>query len=171
MQLSNTTRSLSLSRLAPDIKTLYTPFSLRRPREILVSQLQHGRQNFLTHSILSCLHSHYAGRETPVPANVNTNPNMAISYRNLVSLPRSPVMISHSRRRICMTSCSGIYLWVLAVGLVVFIAPVSAHTEHTSYHYSTCSSQHTQHITPVYNTYPSQHSKYQRISVFCMHGQ
>ena len=169
MQSSDITRSLSLSRLAPDIRTLYTPLSLRRPREILVSQLQHGRQDFLTYSILWCPHFHYARREAPVPANANTNPNTAISYRNLVSLPRSPVMKSQSHRRIYMTSCSGIYLWVLAIGLVVVTAPVSAHTEHSSHHYSTYSSQHTQHIIPVYNTCPSKYSKYQRISVFCMH--
>nr|QEL51146.1 hypothetical protein [Letharia vulpina] len=58
-------------------------------------------------------------------------------HRNSVSLPPCPVMIPLPYRRKNMTSCLGIYLWVLAVGYVVVTAPVSAHTAHHRPYYST----------------------------------
>nr|QEL51132.1 hypothetical protein [Letharia columbiana] len=57
-------------------------------------------------------------------------------HRNSVSLPPCPVMIPLPYRRKNMTSCLGIYLWVLAAGYVV-TAPVSAHTAHHHPYYST----------------------------------
>ena len=102
------TSSLFLSRLAPDIKTLCTPFPPRDLRRFWsVNRNMDCRSS--CHLLCSSVSTF---QETTVPAtepeHVYLTPELSVS---------SPVIIPHShRRRTYMTSCLGIYLWVLAVG-------------------------------------------------------